>query len=454
MKQRKNELSTTQVISLGFFLAILVGTILLSLPVCSASGKATPLMDALFTATTSVCVTGLVVVPTYAHWSLLGKIIILILIQLGGLGVVSFSTAVMMFIGRRITLKDRMLLEDALNLNTLSGLVRFLRWILKGTFLIEGLGFAGYCLVFVPQFGPKGIWYSLFNAVSAFCNAGMDIIGPNSLENYITHPWINIVTMFLIIMGGLGFIVWMDLLELVRTRIRRHVSYHTLFQRLRLHTKLVLITTLGLILGGALAIFILEYDNPGTIGNLSLPGKLLASLFQSVTTRTAGFQTFSQKALRPGTMMICIFLMFIGGSSIGTAGGVKTTTIAVLILSTWATIKGNGRVVVFHKHIRGRIIKKALAVIMVSMLVLFSLTVLLYQVEKGSMSDIAYETTSAIATVGLTRNLTPSLHTAGKAIIILMMYLGRIGPISMAIIFGSHGSRSLAEYPEEEITVG
>ena len=212
MKQRKNELSTTQVISLGFFLAILVGTILLSLPVCSASGKATPLMDALFTATTSVCVTGLVVVPTYAHWSLLGKIIILILIQLGGLGVVSFSTAVMMFIGRRITLKDRMLLEDALNLNTLSGLVRFLRWILKGTFLIEGLGFAGYCLVFVPQFGPKGIWYSLFNAVSAFCNAGMDIIGPNSLENYITHPWINIVTMFLIIMGGPGFIVWMDLL--------------------------------------------------------------------------------------------------------------------------------------------------------------------------------------------------------------------------------------------------
>ena len=322
MKHQKHTLSTTQIIALGFFCAICIGTILLCLPVSSASHRITPFIDSLFTATTSVCVTGLVVVQTSSHWSLFGQFVILCLIQLGGLGIVTFTTSIMMVIGRQITLKDRLLLEDALNLSTLSGLVKFLRKVLKGTFLIEALGSIGYSFVFIPKYGLKhGLWISLFHAVSAFCNAGMDVIGANSLTEYLTDPWINLVTMFLIIMGGIGFIVWMDIGELIKKLMNKKLPKEHCIKRLTLHTKIVLIATAILILGGAFIIFLLEFRNPETIGNLNFFQKLMACLFQSVTTRTAGFLTFSQKSMHPTTVLVCILLMFIGGSSIGTAGG-------------------------------------------------------------------------------------------------------------------------------------
>lgn len=454
-KHWKRNLSTTQIIALGFFCAILIGTVLLSLPVSSASGQATSFIDSLFTATTSVCVTGLVVVQTSAHWSLFGQIVILCLIQLGGLGIVSFTTAIMMVIGRQITLHDRLLLEDAMNLNTLSGLIKFLRKVLKGTFLIEGVGFIGYSFVFVPQFGLiRGLWISLFNAVSAFCNAGMDIIGADSLAGYLTDPWVNLITMFLIIMGGIGFIVWIDVAELFGKICTKEIPRKHCLRRLHLHTKIVLITTTALIAGGAFLIFLLEFHNPDTIGHLNVFHKILASLFQSVTTRTAGFLTFSQKNMHPTTVLICFFLMLIGGSSIGTAGGIKTSTAALLFLSARSTIKGDTHVVVFHKRIPHQTIKKALAVTMVTSLILLIMTILLYEIEGGSLLDTAFETTSAIATVGLTRDYTASLHFPGKIIIILLMYLGRIGPISMAIIFGNRQHKALVSYPEEDITVG
>lgn len=455
MKHLKRELSTTQVIALGFFLAIMTGSLLLSLPVSSASGHATPFIDALFTATTSVCVTGLVVVQTSAHWSIFGKIVILLLIQLGGLGIVSFTTGIMMVIGQRITLKDRLLLEGAFNLNTLSGLVKFLRKIIKGTFLVELTGALCYCFVFIPEFGlGRGIWYSIFNSISAFCNAGIDIIGANSLTNYLRHPWVNLVTMSLIITGGIGFIVWFDVKEMFQKLFSKETCWKHCLHKLRLHTKIVLITTFFLIFGGALLIFLFEYNNPGTIGNLNVFEKMLASLFESVTTRTAGFLTFSQKELRPTTAMICLLLMFIGGSSISTAGGIKTSTAAMLFLSARSTIQGENHVVVFRRHIPHKIIKKALAVTLVSILILFTGTVLLYVFEGGSMLDICFETTSAIATVGLSRDLTPDLHIPGKIIVITLMYLGRIGPISMAIIFGSKRKTALVSYPDEDVTVG
>lgn len=455
MKHQKHTLSTTQIIALGFFCAICIGTILLCLPASSASHRVTPFIDSLFTATTSVCVTGLVVVQTSAHWSLFGQFVILCLIQLGGLGIVTFTTSIMMVIGRQITLKDRLLLEDALNLSTLSGLVKFLRKVLKGTFLIETLGFIGYSFVFIPEYGLKhGLWFSLFNAVSAFCNAGMDVIGANSLAEYLTDPWINFVTMFLIIMGGIGFIVWMDIGELIKKLMKKQLPKEHCIKRLTLHTKIVLIATAILILGGAFIIFLLEFHNPKTIGTLTFFQKLLACLFQSVTTRTAGFLTFSQKNMHPTTVLVCIFLMFIGGSSIGTAGGIKTSTASLLFLSAWSTIKGDQHVVVFHKRIPHQTIKKALAVTMVSILVLLTMTVLLYEFEGGSMLDTIFETTSAIATVGLSRDYTACLHIPGKIIIILLMYLGRIGPISMAIIFGNRQHKALISYPEEDITVG
>lgn len=455
MSKRGRSFSTTQIIAFGFFSAILIGSLVLSLPVCATSGEPTSYIDSLFTATTSVCVTGLVVVQTFSHWSVVGQIVILCLIQLGGLGIVSFTTAFLMLLGRRITLHDRLLLEDALNLNTLSGLVRFLRKVFKYTFCTELLGVLGYSFVFIPKYGAvKGLWSSLFLSVSAFCNAGMDVMGADSLAGFLTNPWINFVTISLIVLGGIGFIVWMDLRQFMQKVIRERFSLRRAALRFRLHTKIVLITTAVLIFTGAFLILILEYRNPDTLGRLSFPEKLLASLFQSVTTRTAGFFTVPQEALKPTTILVCLFLMFIGGSSISTAGGIKTTTVALLFLSARSTIKGMSEVEVFHKRIPPKTIKKALAVTIVSFFVLLCMIVLLYELEGGSLLDIVFEATSAIATVGLSRDLTGSLHLSGKLIIILMMYLGRIGPISMAIIIGKRQKKALIAYPTEDIAVG
>lgn len=455
-RRLRNSLSTTHVIALGFLTAILIGTALLKLPAATADGKATPWIDCLFTAATSVCVTGLTTVTTATHWSLFGKIVILVLIQLGGLGIVSFTTGIMMIIGRKITLRDRMLLEDALNLDTLSGLVRFLRWIFTGTFLIEGLGAIGYSLLFIPKYGiVRGCWYSVFHSVSAFCNAGIDLLGNNSLMDYQTNLWMNVVTMALIIMGGLGFIVWLDLVRIVRGIRQKTVPLRQCFTRLSVHSKLVLVTTALLLLLGTIFIFALEYSNPKTIGTLTVPQKLLASCFQSVTLRTAGFITFSQSALRGNTVLICLLLMLIGGSSIGTAGGIKTTTIALLFCSTAATVKGSEHVVIFKRMVPQRTIAKALAVTLVSLLVLCAAIIGLSVVQPaGDLLDIAYEVTSAIATVGLSRDYTCELQFLGKIIIILCMYLGRIGPISLAIFFNSRKKTALLRFAKEDITVG
>lgn len=456
LKRINRELSTTQVIALGFILAILIGAVILSLPISSADRKFTPFIDSLFTSTTSVCVTGLVVVTTATHWNLFGKIVILILIQLGGLGIISFTTGVMMVIGKRITLKDRMLLEDALNLDTLKGLVKFLRRVFKGTFIVEGIGAICYSFVFIPQYGViRGIWYSVFHSISAFCNAGIDILGENSLASYVLNPWVNFVTMFLIIAGGIGFIVWWDVIANIKKMVSHEYTFKMALRRLHLHSKISIIATLYLIFGGAIFIFILEYNNTATIGNMGLSAKIMASLFQSVVLRTAGFATFSQAGLRSTTVIVCLFLMFIGGSSIGTAGGIKTTTFALLFLSTRATIKGQTHIVIFNKTIPHKTEKKALAVTFVSFLVLIIATFAINLLEGGSLLNATFETTSAIATVGLSRDFTASLHFAGKLIIIICMYLGRIGPISMAIFFNrQQGNHVYFSYPDEDITVG
>lgn len=459
----KKELSTTQLISLGFLSAIIIGALLLMMPFSSVNHTFTPFTDSLFTSATSVCVTGLVVVTTASHWSLTGKVVILCLIQLGGLGIISFTTGMMMILGRRITLRDRVILEDSLNLNTLKGLVRFLRKIFKGTFFVEGIGAAGYSFVFIPMCIRKcgiikgavqGIWYSVFHAVSAFCNAGIDILGDDSLAQFAVNPWFHFVTVFLIISGGLGFIVWWDIVENVRKAANGEFPFYRIFKRLRVHSKIVIVTTLSLIIGGAALIFCMEYTNQKTIGCFTLAQKFMLSLFQSVTLRTAGFAMFSQSGLRAGSVLICIFLMLIGGSSISTAGGIKTTTFAVLFLSARMTIRGKDELVVFDRRIPHKTVQKALAVTMVSMMVFIAAALMLHIAEGGSMADAAFETASAIATVGLSRDYTASLHTSGKLIITLCMYLGRIGPISMAIFFGRRKRGSLIGYAEEDITVG
>ena len=451
MKKRIS-LSTTQMILLSFLLAILVGSLLLVLPFASASGKSVPYIDALFTATTSVCVTGLVTLPTVSAWSVFGQVVILILAQIGGLGVITILSGLMISLNKKMGLGDRMLLQDAFNLNSLSGIVKFIKKVLIGTFVVEGAGELLYMTVFIPEFGARGIWISIFNSVSAFCNAGMDIIGEDSLCGYVAHPMINFVTCMLIILGGIGYIVWWDLLRVVKNIKNQKLKC---FGNLTLHSKIALSVTGILLVSGAVLFFIFEFHNPKTMGELSLFGKVQASVFQSVTTRTAGFATVPQQDLTDASAIVSLMLMFIGGSPVGTAGGVKTVTIAILVMSAFATIRNDEDVVLFRRRISKQAIGKAVAVVSMSFIIAFTSTVLLSAVSGAPALDVLYETFSATATVGLTRNLTPTLNVWGKLIVIVTMYLGRVGPISLVIAFNTKNrKRNIIKNPIEEISVG
>ncbi len=451
-KKSRINLSTTQTILLSFLLAILAGSALLALPVSSADGIAVPYIDALFTATTSICVTGLVTVPTFSTWSLFGQIIILFLIQIGGLGVVTIMSGLMISLHRRIGIKDRMLIQDAFNLNTLSGMVKFIRKVIAGTFLVEGIGALLYMTVFVPEFGVKGVWISLFNAVSAFCNAGMDVISENSLYAYVHNPVINIVTILLIVFGGIGYIVWWDIMGVLKNIRRQGLKC---FENLTFHSKIALSVTGILILAGTAAVFIFEYNNPLTMYSFSVPEKLQASLFQSVTTRTAGFATVPQENLTNASALTSLLLMFIGGSPVGTAGGIKTVTFAVLITSAFATMKTRSEAELFHRTIPKQAVSKAVAVVSMAFIILFTATLLLAAVTDADALDIVYETVSAAATVGLTRSLTSELNIWGRIIIIITMYLGRVGPISLMIALNTKKeTKNIIKNPTEDISVG
>lgn len=451
-KKSRINLSTTQTILLSFLLAILAGSALLALPVSAADGIAVPYIDALFTATTSICVTGLVTVPTFSTWSLFGQIIILFLIQIGGLGVVTIMSGLMISLHRRIGIKDRMLIQDAFNLNTLSGMVKFIRKVIAGTFLVEGIGALLYMTVFVPEFGIKGVWISLFNAVSAFCNAGMDVISENSLYAYVHNPVINIVTILLIVFGGIGYIVWWDIVGVLKNIRRQGLKC---FANLTFHSKIALSVTGILILAGTAAVFIFEYNNPLTMYSFSIPEKLQASLFQSVTTRTAGFATVPQENLTNASAITSLLLMFIGGSPVGTAGGIKTVTFAVLITSAFATMKTRSEAELFHRTIPKQAVSKAVAVVSMAFIILFTATLLLAAVTDADALDIVYETVSAAATVGLTRSLTSELNIWGRIIIIITMYLGRVGPISLMIALNTKKeTKNIIKNPTEDISVG
>ena len=452
MKKQRLRVSTTHIILLSFLIAILIGAVLLSLPISSADGKATPFLDALFTATTSTCVTGLVVTPTVSSWSVFGQIIILILIQIGGLGVITIMSGLMILLHKKMGIGDRLLLQDAFNLNSLSGLVRFVKKVVTGTLIIEGIGALLYMTVFIPEFGAKGIWISVFTSVSAFCNAGIDIIAENSLCNYALNPIINIVTCSLIILGGIGYIVWWDVLRVLKKARTKKVRF---FRVLTLHSKIAITATLILIFVGATFIFAFEYNNPQTMGDYTLLQKIEVSLFQSVTTRTAGFATVPQENLTNASAIVCLLLMFIGGSPVGTAGGIKTVTFAVIIVSAIASIRNKEDTEVFGRRLTKQAVSKAVAVTCMSFIIMFTSTVLLSAVTDANALDIVYETVSATATVGLTRNLTVSFDSIGKLIIIITMYLGRVGPISLAVAFKRNkDNQNIVRNPIEEISVG
>ena len=435
MKERKFRISPVQLIPVSFLLVIIVGMLLLMLPAATVTGESAGGVTALFTSTTSVCVTGLTVVDTCTYWSLFGQIVILVLVQIGGLGVVAVASMIMIMTRKKFSLGDRILLRDSLNIDKNKEVLIFLKRIFKGVFLTEGVGALLFSIHFIPLMGVgRGIWTSVFQSVSAFCNAGMDVAGSDSMISMRDSSLVMIVTMVLIIMGGLGFVVWFDIIDTIRTGIRERYHISGIISHLSEHSKLVIIVTVFLILFGMISFLIVEYDNPATIGNMPFPQKIFNSLFQSVTYRTAGFASVPQAGLTETSCVIGGVLMFIGGSPVGTAGGIKTVTAFLFFMNAFSYIRGKRENVVFHKRISSEMMKKAAAIVLVSALTLFIIVILLS--SRGiALTDAAYEAVSALGTVGLSRNITPTLDLWGRLIIILAMYLGRIGPISMAFFF-------------------
>ena len=452
----KKLISSVYLIPMSFLLTIIIGAGLLALPISSATGESTDYLTAFFTSTTSVCVTGLVVVDTYMHWSVFGQAVILILVQIGGLGVVTVGSMLMLIGKRKFNLGSRNLLNDALNVEKRRGLLSFLIRIFKGTFVVEAIGAFFYSLYFVPRLGfSKGVWASIFQAVSAFCNAGMDVVGPNSMIDFHFSGLMMTVTSTLIILGGLGFVVWFDIWDGFKEGIKNKLSFKNIIKRLSIHSKVVLILTALFLLVGTVGILITEYNNPDTIGNMDFTGKLSNSFFQSVTFRTAGFASVPQDKLTESSCLIGYFLMFIGGSPVGTAGGIKTVTAFLVFMNAVSYVKGRKENLVFNKRISEELMRKAAAIVFVSFMSVVLMTILLMETGGINLTDSLYEVVSALATVGLSRGLTPLLNTAGRIIIIISMYLGRIGPISMAVFFSKgSGLENKIKHSEGKLYVG
>lgn len=440
-----NDLNPSSVLAYGFIFVIILGAILLTLPIASNNGESVGFINALFTSTSAVCVTGLIVVNTATHWTLFGKIVIMSLIQIGGLGFMTMATLIAILMGKKIGLKNRILIQEALGQFTISGVVRLTIRIIQATIIVEIIGAIVLATKFIPEFGiKKGLFFGLFHSVSAFCNAGFDIIG-NSLENYIGDPIINITIMFLIIVGGIGFTVIIDLLKSKKLK------------RISLHSKLVLIITLGLLLSGTVFFLILEFNNPETIGNLTFGNKVLASSFQSVTLRTAGFNTLATGGLRDSSKFLSILYMFIGGSPGSTAGGIKTATFGLLLLSVYAEIIGKNEVEFAKRRISNETVSRALSILTIALTLVILVTMILSVTEvKFEFIDIFFESVSAFGTVGLSTGITGGLSSIGKIIITITMFMGRVGPITIATAIASRhtGNKALIRYPQGKIFVG
>lgn len=454
---RRVRLNTMQLIALGFFGVIFLGGVLLWLPF--SNQQPIEFIDALFTSVTSVCVTGLVTIVPAEQFTLIGKVILMLLIQIGGLGIIACMSAFFLILGKRISMKRRITIQQAYGLDTLSGLVKFIIRILKGTFLVEGIGAVLFAFKFVPEFGfIKGIGYGIFHSISAFCNAGIDIIGSTSFQQYAGSPLINFTTMFLIVMGGLGFPVWHDIAVNVRKGVKGHKRpLKWLFTRLKLQSKIVIMMTAGLIIFGTLCFFLIEFDNPATMKDMNVFEKLMASMFQSVTTRTAGYATIPQSGLEESSKLIGCILMFVGGSPAGTAGGIKTTTAAMLLLTVICVLKSRRDTECFERKIDNDIVKSGITIALITFLALFTGIAALTLFEPNvDFLDLMYEAASAMGTVGLSADLTPHLCRGSHIVLMLLMYIGRIGPLTMALVFAgkSDKSKQFRELPEENVMLG
>lgn len=443
-----------RLIAVSFLLVILAGAVLLTLPVSSREGTATPFLDALFTATSATCVTGLVVFDTWVHWNAFGQAVVLLLIQVGGLGLVTFTTGLMLLLRRKLGFHDIQLAVEN-TAGSVMHIIRLIKIVLFFTFLCETAGALLLMLRFVPQYGAHGIWISFFTAISAYCNAGFDILGftgaGKNLTGYVGDPLVSLTVAGLIVIGGLGFIVISDIFT-ARIRPRMRVEHP---QPLKFHTQIVLMTTAMLIVVGTVLIFICEYDN--TLNGMNFGTKLNASLFQSITTRTAGFNTISIAAQRDITKLIMVILMFIGASPAGTGGGIKTTTFVVLVAAVLSVMRGSDEAVILKRRLDKFTVYRALAILSVGVLVIV-VTAGIIMTTNASTSgvDALFEATSAFGTVGLSANVTQTLTPIAKMAVICTMYIGRVGPVSLGLAFTLRKGRlaSGAVLPEGKIVVG
>ncbi|MEL7602383.1 MAG: potassium transporter TrkG [Bacillota bacterium] len=456
--QRK--MSASQIIALSFILVIIVGALLLFLPISQAADVDVKFIDALFTSASAVCVTGLTTVTTATTWNIVGKTVILCLIQIGGLSLITIFTYFTVHLGRKITLKERLTVQAAFNVNEISGMVRMVLLVIRGTLLCEGIGAVVLFGFFLKQGLPwyQAIYSGLFHSVSAFCNAGFDLVGENSFVPYAGSVVLNFMVMGLIVLGGIGFSVWRDMYMKFRYHFAPRPQRRP---RLSLHSKLALGMTGVLLTVGALYFFISEYSNPGTLGPFSIPQKMLASVFQSVTLRTAGFSTIAQSALKDSSKLVSSIFMLIGGSPGGTAGGIKTVTIAIVLCSVWSTIRGYNQITVFERTIPIGILQRALTIIVIMLALWLTGTMFLLVSEQSSVFphsavDLLFEVSSALGTVGLTTGVTPFLTAFGKCIIIACMVIGRIGPIAIIISLLSSTTQvnERIQYPDEDVMIG
>ena len=443
--KRNFKLKGVQVLALGFILVILVGALILTLPISTTSGESANFLDALFTATSAVCVTGLIVVDTGTYWNMFGQTVIMILIEIGGLGFMSFTTLIAIILGKKITLRERLILQDAMNTFNIQGLVKMVKYVLMFTVSVQFFGALLFSTQFVPEYGlGKGLFYSIFHSISAFCNAGFDILGNfSSLTSYNSNAVVILVASALIIIGGLGFTVWS---ELYSSKSLKKVS---------LHSKMVILMTTVLVLGGTVLMFLFENNNVNTIANMSFMDKVMNSFFASVTPRTAGFNSISTDGMTTAGQFLTIILMFIGGSPGSTAGGIKTTTIGILIVTIICVIQGREDSEVFKRRFSKDLVYKAFTLIFIGISLVIVVTMLLSYTEKGaSFISLFYETVSAFGTAGLTLGLTSELSSVGKVLIMFMMYLGRVGPLTVVLSITRKKINSGIKYPEGKILIG
>lgn len=445
----KKRMTRMQTIALGYFLVLLFGTILLMMPFSSRTGESTGFLTALFTATSATCVTGLVVVDTFTHWSTIGQLVILLMIQIGGLGFMTMGVLFFMFLKKKISLGTRGLLQESMNAKQVGGIVKLAKMVLVGTAVIELSGAVLLAFRFIPDTGSvgKGIFFSIFHSISAFCNAGFDLMGGysgeySSLTSYTGSILINVVISALIIAGGIGFAVWAD------------VKVHKWkFKKYTLHSKLAIICSVALLLGGTVLFYIFEKDN--LLAQMGQKDKILASMFSSVTARTAGYNSIDTAGLTSASKLLTILLMFIGGSPGSTAGGVKTVTLMVLLVYVWSSLRGEHGSNIFGRKLEEDSIRKASIVLIISLVMAMGAALCIAFLQPSlSMEDVMFEVFSAIGTVGMSTGVTRELTTGSRIIIILLMYCGRIGSMSFALSFMERKKVPPVQNLEEKVMIG